>query len=149
MSSEQSNYQQWLRDRASHCIAEGHADPTNLRELLILTTNKTTFGIVNGYFNKHQNDSALLANLVKIALEVEDAGDASWAATNIIAGFPAIMLVQHISELEILSNSDWEYLRVPAIKALAKNVNSDVILDSTNRPSFRILEIQSACGTQD
>jgi hypothetical protein len=120
MSSEQSNYDQWLRDRVSHCVAEGHADLNNLRELLILTTNKTTFDTVNAYFNKLHHDSKLLANLIQIALEGEDAGDAPWAAANIVAEFPSMMLAKHRREIEKLSDSDWEYLKVPSLKALEK-----------------------------
>ncbi len=87
-------------------MAKGHTDSANLHELLILTTNKITSDTVNAYFNKQHHDPILLAHLMQIALEGEDAGDASWAAANIIAGFPSIMLAKHKRELEILSDFD-------------------------------------------
>ena len=115
-----SSYEEKAQLAASAAIAKGHADPSNLRELLIWTTSKTTVAMVDIYFCQHHDDKNLLTALFEIALEGEDAGDAPWAAANTIADFPAPMLVEHRAALVQLSQFEWNYLRVPALKALAK-----------------------------
>jgi hypothetical protein len=84
-------------------VAKGHKDIVSLRELLICTTDKTTVAGANAYFQQHQNDVELLSALMQIALEGDDAGDAPWAAANVIADFPAAMLLPHKSSLEQLA----------------------------------------------
>ena len=91
-----------------------------MRGLLIWTTSRNTAEIVDAYFAEHTNDSELLNSLVIIALEGEDARDASWAAANTIAVFPAPMLMAHRAQLVELSEHDWNYLSHPAKVALAK-----------------------------
>jgi hypothetical protein len=118
--SDRTPYEQKEIKAASAAIAKGHRDPSNLRELLIWTTSKTTWGMIDSYFRQHHHDKELLAALISIALEGEDAGDAPWAAANTIADFPASMLVEHKDALLELSRDDWSYLKLPALKALAK-----------------------------
>ena len=118
--SDYSLYQKGELQAASEAIDKGHRDPENLRELLILTTSKTTCTLIDAYFEKHHQDKELLKALIRIALEGEDAGDAPWAAANTIADFPAAMLVEHKPALVELSEHEWNYLKQPAIKALEK-----------------------------
>ena len=115
-----SEYEERERKAAFEATAKGHADPANLRELLIWTTSKTTRAAIEAYFRKHHHDKALLAALVSIALEGEDAGDAPWAAANTLAEFPASMLMEHKAALVDLSKRDWDYLNNPARAALRK-----------------------------
>jgi hypothetical protein len=118
--SGSSTYQERELKAASVAIAKGHRDPSNLRELLIWTTSKTTCAMIESYFHQHHHDKDLLKALVSIALEGEDAGDAPWAAANTIADFPASMLVEHKAALLELSKHEWDYLKKPALDALAK-----------------------------
>ena len=60
------------------------------------------------------------AELVAIALEGDDAGDAPWAAANIIPDFPAEMLLSHKPSLETLAAEQWTYLHIPGRRALEK-----------------------------
>ena len=76
----------------SQAIAKGHGNSKTLRDLLIWTTSTTTAKMVSDYFRRHFNDHKLLRDLMDIALEGDDAGDAPWAAANVIAEFPASML---------------------------------------------------------
>jgi hypothetical protein len=115
-----STYQERALKAASAAIAKGHRDAANLRELLISTTSTITCSMVQSYFRQHHDDRELLRALVAIALEGEDAGDAPWAAANTIAEFPAPMLVEHKAALFELSKHDWDYLKKPALEALAK-----------------------------
>jgi hypothetical protein len=115
-----STFEEGELKAASAAIAKGHRDPENLRELLIWTTSKTTRAMVESYFQQHYHDKDLLRALVSIALEGEDAGDAPWAAANTIADFPASMLMEHKAALLELSKHDWDYLKRPALAALAK-----------------------------
>jgi len=116
----QTAYEKKELEDAAKAVAKGHGDDSKLRELLILTTSKTTYAMVSEYFRQHHHDKALLSALVSIALEGEDAGDAPWAAANTIAEFPASMLIEHESALLQLSEHDWDYLKTPALAALAK-----------------------------
>lgn len=76
--------------------------------------------MVSEYFTRHLSDEQLLAALLDIALEGEDAGDAPWAAANIAAEFPAALLARHANELHSLAKEQWDYLSRPARAALAK-----------------------------
>ena len=116
----QSAYEKKQLEDAARAIAQGHGEESNLRELLILTTSKTTYPMISLYFRQHHHDKELLRALVSIALEGEDAGDAPWAAANTIAEFPRSMLIEHKAALLQLSEHDWDYLKTPALAALAK-----------------------------
>jgi hypothetical protein len=118
--SKESTYEERQLAFAAATMAKGHNDVTNLRELLICTTSKTTCAMVEEYFRKHHHDQNLLANLVSIAMEGDDAGDAPWAAANTIVDFPAKMLVEYKPQLVALSKHEWFYLNVPAKEALSK-----------------------------
>lgn len=76
--------------------------------------------MVMAYFRKHLDDREFLESLLEIALEGEDAGDAPWAAANLIVEFPASMLAKHEAALRQLSGEQWIYLNRPANEALAK-----------------------------
>ena len=115
-----SAYQEQEMQFAAAAIAKGHQDPGSLRELLICTTSKTTYPLVNSYFHQHHHDKELLEALFLIAMEGEDVGDAPWAAANTIADFPGLMLREHKAELLELSKHEWMYLKVPAQEALNK-----------------------------
>jgi hypothetical protein len=108
------------RTAAADSIMKGHADAENLRELLIWTTAETTAPMIMEYFRQRLHDQQLLANLIEIALEGEDAGDAPWAAANVIAEFPAHLLVVHQADLQRRSQEDWSYLSQPAKRALQR-----------------------------
>lgn len=114
------DYEKRTREQAATAISKGHRDSANLRELLIWTTSMTTEPMVSEYFARHLSDEQLLAALLEIALEGEDAGDAPWAAANIVAEFPAAMLARHETELQSLAKEHWDYLSRPARAALAK-----------------------------
>jgi len=105
---------------AAAAIAKGHSVPAALRELLIWTTDRTTAPEVEAYFGRHLDDANLLNELFAIAREGEDAGDAPWAAANLIAEFPAALLSSHREELVALAQFEWDFLRQPAQKALTK-----------------------------
>nr|WP_321360530.1 hypothetical protein [uncultured Hyphomonas sp.] len=107
-------------EAAGCAVAKGHGNIENLRELLIWTTSSSTEPLVSSYFRKHLSDRKLLSDLINIALEGEDAGDAPWAAANVITMFPPELLEAHRAELETLSREQWDYLNVPAKEALAK-----------------------------
>jgi hypothetical protein len=109
---------------AKAALAKGHADPANLRELLIWTTSKNTAELIESYFATQHCDAALLSALFAIAAEGEDAGDAPWAAANTISDFPAEMLKPHKDELVELSQHQWTYLSKPAKDALVKIENA-------------------------
>ena len=117
---DMSDYESSSKAEAVEAIAKGHSDIENLRELLIWTTSTTTSAMVEEYFAHHYDDTALLSNLLAIASEGEDAGDAPWAAANTIAQFPARLLSEHRAALEMLSLHPWSYLSSPAKAALAK-----------------------------
>lgn len=112
------------RELTARAAKLGYTDPASLRQLLIATTSKTTSPIAMAYFRDHLSDERLLENLLPIALEGEDAGDAPWAAANVIAEFPAQLLRRHEADLRRLSQEQWMYLKDPANKALAKIVSS-------------------------
>lgn len=114
------SYEKSSRNAAAEAIKRGHRDVANLRELLIWTTSKTTSEGVQAYFRMHHTDRELLRALFKIAFEGEDAGDAPWAAANVLAEFPAPMLLEHEDDLVTLSKSEWSYVKNPALKALSK-----------------------------
>lgn len=118
--AEKDDYDAKTREAAIRAVATGHGDPENLREMLIWTTAMTTAPLVEAYFSEHLSDRTLLRDLINIALEGEDAGDAPWAAANMVAMFPAELLQAHRAELETLSREQWVYLNGPAKKALAK-----------------------------
>lgn len=113
-------YHAWELSNLSAAITKGHKDKANLRTLLICTTSKTTVDAANRYFEEHHHDDDLLTSLVTIALEGEDAGDAPWAAANVLAEFPANMLQKHEAALTELAGQEWIYLHVPGQKAIEK-----------------------------
>ena len=115
-----ASYEQKAVDAATAAIQRGHSNASNLRELLIWTTSKPTAPLVNEYFASHLQDRDLLSHLVEIAMEGEDAGDAPWAAANVIVEFPPDLLKEHRAALEELASHPWAYLHVPANAALAK-----------------------------
>jgi hypothetical protein len=101
-------------------IEKGHVDPENLRELVVWTTSTTTYDAVIAYFRQHLDDPAFLAQLVSLALEGDDAGDAPWGAANLLEEFPEHLLQPHCAALLELSQHSWSYLSEPAKRALAK-----------------------------
>ena len=105
---------------ANRLMAHGHGDPSDLRDLLILTTNMSTAPAVEAYFCRHHHDATLIERLVAIAAEGDDAGDAPWAAANVLSEFPAKMLSPHRDAILRISQEDWSYLSDPATTALAK-----------------------------
>ena len=105
---------------AEAAIARGHRDHENLRTLLICTTSTATSDMVERYFAQHHDDKSLLNDLVSIALEGEDAGDAPWAAANVLSDFPVTLLREHEAELVELGKHDWSYLHEPARRALER-----------------------------
>ena len=115
-----TRYEQKSVAAAADAIQRGHSDTSNLRELLIWTTSKATAPLVGDYFASHLRDKDLLRHLVAIALEGDDAGDAPWAAANVIAEFPPELLASQRPALEELAAHPWAYLHVPAKAALAK-----------------------------
>lgn len=118
--TDEQRYEEFAIQSAAAAIAKGHGDPDNLRELLIWTTSKITCDSVDAYFRRHHADATLLKALFEIAAEGDDAGDAPWAAANVIADFPESMLRAHRSELIELSKHPWDYLSGPAREALRK-----------------------------
>ena len=60
---------------------------------------------------------ALLGKLVEIALEGEAAGDAPWAAANVIAEYPSALLRAHENSLRKIAAESWVYLSRPATAA--------------------------------
>ena len=115
-----TSYEQQAIAAATSAVQRGHADPSNLREILVWTTSQPTAPLVEKYFSSNLQDKELLRQLVTIALEGEDAGDAPWAAANVIAQFPPELLTNHRIALEELAAHPWSYLHVPAKAALAK-----------------------------
>lgn len=115
-----SDYKDSSKRAAAAAVAKGHADPENLRELLVWTASTATYDLVIAYFRRNLGDAALLAELVSIALEGEDSGDAPWAAANVLEEFPTDLLHVHREALVELSGHSWSYLSVPAERALAK-----------------------------
>ena len=113
-------YQERELQAAAAAIQRGHTDEAALRELLVLTTSKTTRERVEQYLTPHLRDRRLIEALVAIALEGEDAGDAPWAAANLLAEAPAEVLRPYETALVELSEHQWSYLNLPAQKALAK-----------------------------
>jgi hypothetical protein len=91
-----------------------------LRDKLIETTDSTKADAAMGFFRERLNDPVTLARLVEIALEGEDMGDAPWAAANVIAEYPALLLRAHKGELRRIAAEPWDYLDKPAKAALAK-----------------------------
>jgi hypothetical protein len=92
----------------------------SLRDQLIATTDMTKASETMAFFQLHLNDRELLAKLVEIALEGEDAGDAPWAAANVIAEYPSALLRAHENSLRKIAAESWVYLSRPATAALAK-----------------------------
>jgi hypothetical protein len=119
MTSDSSYVRERLR-MVAEAASKGHRDPCSLRELLIYTTDTNTGPIALAYFAQHREYPDLLRSLVNIALKGEHAGDAPWAAANIIADYPAKMLLPHKGNLEQLAREQWTYLHEPAKRALAK-----------------------------
>src|SRR6185295_13935814 len=107
MDESSEAYRARAISQATAAIAIGHADEKNLRELLILTTDGNSAPMVMEYFRRHIGDRELLKNLVKIALEGEDEGDAPWAAANTIVEFPVELLKEHEADLQLLSQEQW------------------------------------------
>jgi hypothetical protein len=97
----------------------------DLRDKLIETTDNTKAPRAMAYFRQHLDDRAMLASLIKIALEVEDMGDAPWAAANVISEFPSDLLRAHESELRQIAAEPWDYLNRPAKAALLKLAGAD------------------------
>jgi hypothetical protein len=91
-----------------------------LRDKLIDTTDARKASAALAFFRLHLNDRDLLAQLFKIALEGEDAGDAPWAAANVIAEYPVALLRSHENDLRKIAAEPWDYLNQPAKAALAK-----------------------------
>lgn len=118
--SDSDSYLQWQLANLSASLAKGHEDQANLRQLLICTTSKTTAEAAEAYFLAHHGDGDLLQSLINIALEGDDAGDAPWAAANVLSEFSASMLQRHEAALTKLAAHPWMYLHVPARKALEK-----------------------------
>ena len=92
----------------------------DLRDKLIDTTDATKSSAAMAFFRQHLNDRDLLARLFKIALEGEDAGDAPWAAANVITESPVALLRSHEDDLLDIAAEPWDYLNRPARAALAK-----------------------------
>lgn len=90
-----------------------------LRDWLIMTTSTTDAPEAMLYFRSQMN-SEMLNNLVQIALEGEDMGDAAWAAANVISEYPAELLARHEPQLQDIAAEPWDYLNRPAKAALAK-----------------------------
>jgi len=116
----EKTYEQWSIENAEKLIKIGHKDVAILRELLICKTIKISDSIVAPYFNHFLDDEELLKNLLEIALEGDDSGDAPWAAANVISNFPATLLSNYKAQLLELAAYDWDYLKLPAEKSLAK-----------------------------
>jgi hypothetical protein len=108
------------QQRTEQAARVGYRDAASLRQLLIATTSKDTSEAAMSYFQARFGDEGLLNALLPIALEGEDAGDAPWAAANVIAEFPANMLRKHEAALRLLGQEQWRYLKDPATRALAK-----------------------------
>jgi len=113
-------YQEREMQAAAAAMARGYQDAAALRELLVWTTSKTTAAGVEEYLKPHLAEASLVDALVAIALEGEDAGDAPWAASNLLSAASADALRPHEAALTELSTHPWSYLSVPAQKALAK-----------------------------
>jgi len=114
------SYEEHCRLALAQAMAQGHADPANLRKILIATANMDTAPTANKYLEQHRADPELLKALIAIALEGEDAGDGPWTAANTIAEYPGAMLVPYKAELEAIAREQWSYLHLPAREALAK-----------------------------
>ena len=114
------DYDRQVLEQAKIAISKGHHDPNNLRNLLIWTTARPTAPMIREYFHRHLEDRQLLRELIAIALEGEDHGDAPWAAANVITEFPGKLLREIEPELHRLSNEEWDYLNAPAKMALSK-----------------------------
>jgi len=95
-----------------------------LRDWLIMTTSTDTFDTAMGHFRARLGDPQLLADLVEIALEGEDMGDAPWAAANVITEFPVALLRLHELQLQQIAAEQWDYLNRPAKEALEKIASS-------------------------
>lgn len=91
-----------------------------LKDWLIMTTSTVTYEEAIAHLRTRLDDPALLSELVDISLEGEDAGDAPWAAANVIEEFPPSLLQRHKSQLTALAGESWTYLSEPAKRALAK-----------------------------
>lgn len=90
-----------------------------LRDWLIMTTSTVAAPEALAYLRSHMN-AEMLTDLVQIALEGEDMGDAPWAAANVISEYPAELLIQHESQLREIAAEPWDYLNRPAKVALEK-----------------------------
>lgn len=91
-----------------------------LKDWLIMTTSTVTYDEAIAHLRTRLDDPEMLAELVDIALEGEDAGDAPWAAANVIEEFSADLLQPHRPQLIALAGESWIYLSDPAKRALAK-----------------------------
>ena len=89
-----------------------------------MTTSTDTFDNAMVHFRGHLEDPQLLADLIDIALEGEDMGDAPWAAANVITEFPAALLRLHEPQLQQIAAEQWDYVSRPAREALAKIASS-------------------------
>ena len=113
-------FQDDVRDAVNLVNAGGDVSEF-LRTLLIGSTGSdSTRALAMGYFRQHLQDRSLLRQLIEIALEGEDNGDAPWAAANVITEFPAHLLREIQPELIRLSQESWMYLHDPAKLALGK-----------------------------
>lgn len=91
-----------------------------LRDWLIMTTSTKTFDDAMAHFRGQLENPQLLAELIDIALECEDMGDAPWAAANVIVEFPAALLRPYEPQLRQIAAEQWDYLNRPAKAALDK-----------------------------
>ena len=91
-----------------------------LRDWLIMTTSTVTYDEAIAHLRRRLDDPVLLSELLDIALEGEDAGDAPWAAANVIEEFSPSLLQRHRPQLTALAGESWTYLSDPAKRALAK-----------------------------
>lgn len=90
-----------------------------LSDWLVMTTSTATEPEAMAYL-RSQMDAETLNELVQIALEGEDMGDAPWAAANVIAEYPAELLKKHVNQLREIAAEPWDYLNRPAKIALEK-----------------------------
>lgn len=113
-------YRQRSLTAARAAVMLGHNDIRDLREILIWTTSSVTAELVEAYFAEHLDDRELVASLVSIALEGDDAGDAPWAAANTLTAFSSAMLLPYREAIVELSQYDWDYLNRPAKRILSR-----------------------------
>jgi len=100
--------------------ADIEGEMRQLRDWLIMTTSTVTYDQAIAHLRTRLDDPAFLSELLDIALEGEDAGDAPWAAVNVIEEFSPSLLRRHLPQLTALAGESWTYLSDPAKRALAK-----------------------------